>query len=124
MTNGRATCTATRWLSIVGIGEDGKVDRGVLGLVDVLDPVAVRVERIDADGDRLHAALGELALERGGLAQLGGADRGEVRGVREQHDPGVAGPLVEADRTFGGVLDEIGGGVAETQGGHLEPLVG
>ena len=34
MTNGRATCTATRWLSIVGIGEDG---------ADGLSPVAQRL---------------------------------------------------------------------------------
>ena len=30
MTKGRATCTATRWLSIVGIGEDG-VERPLAG---------------------------------------------------------------------------------------------
>jgi precorrin-6B C5,15-methyltransferase / cobalt-precorrin-6B C5,C15-methyltransferase len=57
MTNGRATCTATRWLSIVGIGEDG---------VDGLSPVAQRL-----------IASAELVV--GGKRHLGLAD-GLIRG--------------------------------------------
>jgi precorrin-6Y C5,15-methyltransferase (decarboxylating) len=57
MTNGRATCTATRWLSIVGIGEDG---------VDGLSPVAQKL-----------IASAELVV--GGKRHLGLAD-GLIRG--------------------------------------------
>ena len=59
MTNGRATCTATRWLSIVGIGEDG---------VEGLSPVA---QRLIASAD----------LVVGGQRHLGLAD-GLIRGRR------------------------------------------
>jgi precorrin-6Y C5,15-methyltransferase (decarboxylating) len=59
MTNGWATCTATRWLSIVGIGEDG---------VDGLSPVAQRL-----------IASAELVV--GGKRHLGLAD-GLIRGRR------------------------------------------
>ena len=59
MTNGRATCTATPWLSIVGIGEDG---------VDGLSPVAQRL-----------IAAAELVV--GGKRHLALAD-GLIRGRR------------------------------------------
>ena len=80
--------------------------------------------RIDADRDRLDAALREFARQGRRLAQLGGADRREIGRVGEQHDPGIAGPLVEVDRAFAGVLREIGGGVAESQGCHGRSLDG
>lgn len=53
MTNGRPTCTALRWLSIIGIGEDG---------VDGLTPVAQKL-----------IAAAELVV--GGKRHLGLADR-------------------------------------------------
>src|SRR4029453_4560138 len=59
MTKGQATCTAVRWLSIVGIGEDG---------VDGLSPVAQRL-----------IASAELVV--GGRRHLGLADR-LIRGPR------------------------------------------
>src|SRR5260370_9992392 len=59
MTSERATCTATRWLSIVGIGEDG---------VEGLSPVAQRL-----------IASAELVV--GGKRHLGLAD-GLIRGRR------------------------------------------
>src|SRR6267154_1281502 len=59
MTNGRATCTAARWLSIVGIGEDG---------VEGLSPVAQKL-----------IASAELVV--GGQRHLGLAD-GLIRGRR------------------------------------------
>ena len=59
MTNGRATCTAARWLSIVGIGEDG---------VEGLSPVAQKL-----------IAAAELVV--GGQRHLGLAD-GLIRGRR------------------------------------------
>src|SRR5690606_12988794 len=62
----------------IGIGDDREVDRSVLRLVDVVDPLDVRVDRIDGQGDDLDAALGELVLELGGETQFGGAHRREV----------------------------------------------
>src|SRR5690606_36718146 len=88
-------------------------DAGALGFVDVLDPAQVRIHRVHGEGDHLDAALGELVGQIGGVAQLGGADRGEVGGVREEDAPAVAEPLVEADAAFAGVLLEIGGDVSE-----------
>src|SRR5690606_32790058 len=88
----------------VGIGQDRKVDPGVLGLVDVVDPLDVRVHRVHRQGDGLHAAPGELVLQPGGEAQLGGAHRGEVGRVGKQHAPAVAQPLVKTDATLAGVL--------------------
>ena len=55
----------------------------------------------------------ELGLELGHVAELGRADRGEVLGVREQHRPGVADPVVELDRALGGVGLEVGCGVVD-----------
>ena len=52
MTSGRATCTATRWLSIVGIGEDG---------ADGLSPVAQKLI-VSAElvvGGKRHLALAD-----------------------------------------------------------------
>jgi hypothetical protein len=42
------------------------------------------------------------------VAELGGADGGEVLRVREQHRPGIADPVVEADAALGGVGLEVG----------------
>ena len=41
---------------------------------------------------------GELLLEACHGAELGRADGGEVLGVREEHSPAVADPLMEVDR--------------------------
>jgi hypothetical protein len=72
----------------------------------------VVLDRVDADAQDLHAALVELGLDPGHVAELGGAHRGEVLGMREQHRPAVADPFVEADPALGGVGLEVGGGVA------------
>ena len=61
------------------------------------------LDRVDGEADDLHAAGVEVRLDLGQVAELGRADRGEVARVREQHGPGVADPLVEVDRPFGGV---------------------
>ena len=90
----------------------------VLRLVDVAHPAVVRIDGVHAHGDGQNAALGELAPQRGRLAQLRGADGREIGRVREQHDPRIARPLVKADGAGSGVLGEVGGGIAESQGGH------
>lgn len=48
--------------------------------------------------------------------ELGRADGGEVLGVREQHRPRVALPLVEVERAVGGLCGEVGCLVAESDG--------
>jgi len=85
-----------------------------VSFVDVVDPLDVRIHRVHRQGDGLDVALGELVLELGGEAQLRGAHRGEVGGMREQHAPAIAEPFVETDAAFVGILFEVGGDVAET----------
>ena len=63
----------------------------------------------------LDAALGELGLEAGELAELGGADRGVVLGVGEEDEPLVADELVEVDRAASGLSLEVGGNGAQTK---------
>ncbi len=107
---------------LVGIGDQREVHRGALRLLDVLAPLAVGVDRIDAEADHLGVALVELGLEAGHRAQLGGAHRGEVLGVREEHRPAVALPVVEVQLALGGGGGEVGGIVAQSYS-HEDLLV-
>ena len=75
-------------------------------------PLLVIVDRIDGQPDDFHAALVEFRLELGHGAELGGADRGKILGVREQHDPIIADPIMEADLAFRRFGFEIRGGIA------------
>src|SRR5258705_9852639 len=78
MTNERPTCTAVRWLSIVGIGEDG---------VAGLSPVAQKL-----------IASAELGV--GGKRQLGLAD-GLIRGRRLAWPSPLGAALPEIERHRG-----------------------
>jgi precorrin-6Y C5,15-methyltransferase (decarboxylating) len=78
MTNGWATCTATRWLSIVGIGEDG---------VEGLSPVAQRL-----------IASAELVV--GGKRHLGLAG-GLIRGRRLAWPSPIAEAMPEIEKHRG-----------------------
>ena len=71
------------------------------------------VQGVDRQADDLHVPPVELRLQARDLAQLGGADRGEVLRMAEQHAPAIAEPLVEVHRALAGVLLEIGGDLAE-----------
>ena len=73
------------------------------------------VDRVDRKPDNLDAALVELGLEAGHGAELGGADRREILGMREQHGPVVADPVVETDLAFSRIGLEIRGGVANLE---------
>ena len=75
---------------------------------------------VDRQADDLHAAPVELGLDARHVAELGRAHRREVLGVREQHRPGVADPVVELDRALGGLRLEVRRGVAELQS-HVRP---
>src|SRR6185436_4742692 len=90
------------------------VHRVALGFLDVPCPLAVVAHRIVRQADDLGIALVELGLESGHVAQLGGADRGEVLRMREQDRPLVADPLVKANLPFGGIRREIRGLVADS----------
>src|SRR4030088_2678197 len=98
MTNGRATCTAARWLSIVGIGEDG---------VEGLSPVAQKL-----------SASAELVV--GGQRHLGLAD-GLIRGRRLAWPSpiGEAMPEIEKHRGRLVVVLASGGPVPFGVGGPL-----
>jgi len=89
----------------LGVADHGEVDLVAAYVFDVLGPLAVVVDGVDAETDHLGAALGELAFEAGHGAELGGAYGGEIFGVGEEDSPVVADPLVEMDgalRCFGG----------------------
>ncbi len=70
---------------------------------------------VGRETDELDAALGELGLELGEGAELGGTDGGEVLGVGEEDDPVVTDELVEVDRTGGGFGLEVGGDAAQAE---------
>ncbi|MNP40369.1 hypothetical protein D3C76_1340070 [compost metagenome] len=77
-------------------------------------------DRVDGKAHHLGVALVELRLELGQVAQLGGADRGEVLRVGEQDGPLVADPLVEVEGAFGAFGGEIGGFVTNADS-HVRP---
>ena len=95
------------------IADQRIVGRRALRLLDVLRPPLVVVERVDRESDDLHAALVELRLDVRHVAELGGADRGEVARVGEQDGPGVSEPVVKVDPALGGVSLEVRRGVAD-----------
>ena len=107
----------------VAVRDDRVVGRGALGLGDVLGPLLVVLQRVDRQADDLHAAAVEVRLDAGHVAQLGGADGGEVARVAEQHGPAVADPVVEVDPALGGVGLEVRCVVADGQRHGCLPVV-
>ena len=97
------------------LGNDREIHCRVLRVVDVIDPLFVLLNRVNADRDRLYASLSKFALERSGFAQFSRADRREICAVREQNDPRISSPLVKVDCALSGVLCEVWGGVAEAK---------
>ncbi len=73
------------------------------------------LDRVDAEPDHLRSALGEVGFESCNDAQLGGADRGKVLRVREQHSPIVADPLVKVDGAVRCFRREIGSYIVDTE---------
>lgn len=100
----------------VSIGDDGELEVDVVDLVDVLDPLLVGLEAVGGETDDLDVALVKLGLETGNDTELGGADGGEVCGVGEEDDPGVADEIVELDVALSGLGLEVGGDGAKTEG--------
>src|SRR4029450_13236831 len=84
-------------------------------LLDVLRPALVIIDRVDAEPQDLAVALVELGLDLGHIAQLGRAHWRKVLGVREDHAPAVAHPVIESDSTGGRIGFEIGRRVVDLQ---------
>lgn len=74
------------------------------------------LDSVCAQADELDTPLGELGLELGEGAELGGADGSVVLGVGEEDDPAITNELVEVNGTTGGLSLEVGGNAAETEG--------
>ena len=70
---------------------------------------------VDREADELGVALVELRLGLGEGTELGGAHRGEVLGVREDHAPAVAQPLVKIDRANRGLCGEVRGNIVDAE---------
>ena len=71
-----------RHLSLL-VADDWEPEIGTRDLIDVLDPVPMLLDGVCAQTNQLDTPLGELWLEFCECAQLCGADRCEVFGVRE-----------------------------------------
>ena len=68
----------------VCVSDDRKVDRGALSRIDILDPLDVRFDRVDRQGDHLDAALRELVLKIRGQGAYGGSGIA-LRGLSEKY---------------------------------------
>ena len=98
----------------LGISNHGEVYRTALSFADILLPLYVRLDRIDRETDDLDIAFLEFRLDLGDVAELSGANRGEVLRVREEHTPAVSKPLVEVNRAQSGLGGEIGSNVSQS----------
>ena len=99
----------------VGVADHRVVRRKPDHVLDVCRPLRVIVDWVDRQPDDLDAALVEFRLQPRHGAELGGADGREILGVREQHHPVAADPVVETNLAFGRFRFEIGGGVADLE---------
>ena len=84
----------------LGIGDDGEFEVGAGNFVDVLDPAVVGLDVVGTQTDELDTTLGELRLELGESAELGGANGGKVIRVGEENGPLVTQEGVEVDGTI------------------------
>ena len=91
-----------------GIANHGVSDRVALGFLDVGRPLCVVRNRVHAQADDLAVALVELRLQAGHIAQLRGADRGEVFRMGKKDGPAIANPFMELDGSLGGLRGKIG----------------
>src|SRR3954447_12188869 len=106
----------------VDVGDHRIVRREALRLLDVARPARMLVDRVDRQAYDLDAALVELRLDLGHVAELGGADGGEILWMREQHSPFVADPIVKTDLAFGGFRFEIRRSIVDRESHvHLRP---
>src|SRR5436305_15018231 len=89
---------------------DHRIVRPVSCRIDnVVGPLSMVFDRIDAEPDDLHISFVELGLEACHVAKLGRADGREVFRVREQYAPAVSKPLVKLDSALGRLGSKIRG---------------
>ena len=98
------------------VGDDGEVQSVAADLLYIGSPALVAVDGVGREADQLDAALGELGLETGELAQLGGANGSVVLGVGEEDGPLVADELVEVDLAICRLCVKVGSGAAQAEG--------
>ena len=91
----------------LGISNHREVHGTALSFTDILLPFDVRLDGIDRETDDLNIALLEFWLDLGDVAELSGANRGEVLRVRKEHTPAVSKPLVEVNRAQSGLGGKI-----------------
>lgn len=91
------------------------LSRGVLRVVDVLDPLAMLFRRICRESERLGVALRKFFGELGGATHFGRADWREICRMAEKEHPAIASPFVETDRTVLGFGLEVWGDVANVK---------
>lgn len=84
-------------------------------LIDVGNPTLVAASSIGGQANQLDASLGELGLQLGEGAELGGAYWGKIFRVREEDDPAITNELMEVNRAFGGFGLEVGGSRAQAK---------
>jgi len=99
------------------VSDNGELDVGSGDIGNVLDPALVAADGVGREAEELDAALVELGLETGHLAELGSAHGGVVLGVGEEDDPVVADVLVQVNGAGGGIGLEVGGDGAQAKTG-------
>ena len=107
----------------VGVSNHRIVRRVPLSLLDVLRPLGVLVDGIDAEPDDFGVPLVELGFELRHVAELGRAHGREVLRVGEEDAPRVAEPLMEANVTLGRFCLEIRRDVTKLKTHHSPPVV-
>ena len=104
------------------VTDDRELQVSAADLVNILDPFVVALDAVCGETDKLDTALCKLGLELSKGTKLGGADGGEVIGMREEDDPVVTNELVEVDATSSGLGIKVGGLAAEAE--RLRTLFG
>lgn len=100
----------------LGVGDNGEI-KGLAGsrrVLNVLDPVLVRLQVVSRQSNQLGVSLGELILESSKGAELSGTDRSEVSGVREQNSPLVSNEVVEVNVASSSLGRKVGGSRADS----------
>jgi len=102
----------------IGIGNNREGQVSTSDIVDILNPLLVAAKIVCRETDDFDVALLEVFRPAGYFAQLCGAHRSEIGGMREEDGPAVANPVVELDRPLSRLSGEVGGDRAKSEGRH------
>jgi len=97
------------------VTNDGEGKTGLGDLINVINPSVMGLDGVRRKTNHLDVALRELGLKLREGTQLSGANGGEVVWVGKEHNPRIAGPLVELDDALGGFGLEVGSSASETE---------